>query len=451
MPHYLKFSSCPFDRDEASKHLPYDLDRAVYIEVTQHEQPLYTNMWRYLSKKAAEGENGLKSVRADLTPHADDVDDVLAMVKGKGRGQRFLGGVGAEIESLRKRKSEVPMPEALLGLGWHSVDFEVDEKTVPITVVYQRLGDPTGDGAAFFTSIVVFAEGPDKDILLKLCQAATESQTKTKENRVSLWRFDIKFGHWNCFARRLSRSIESVVLDDTVKRPLLDDVEWFVKDETRVFYAKHGIPYHRCYLLHGEPGTGKTSLMYALSGYLERNLCFIQMDKAMTDDTFRNAMSRLPQSPLLVLEDVDALFTHHREAESKHSSLSFSGFLNCLDGIGAPDDVVICMTTNHPERLDPAVMRPGRIDIKVAFKTPSKEAAAKYFLTFYPEAHEAAVVFGKAVGGRIAERKVSMAQLQHFFLASHRMNLNAEKAAEHIREFKFDDLGEKSGWTNSYA
>lgn len=72
-----------------------------------------------------------------------------------------------------------------------------------------------------------------------------------------------------------------------VKRPLMEDLEWFLKDETRTFYAKHGIPYHRCYLLHGEPGTGKTSFMNSVAGHIQRNLCFIQMDKHMTDDTFR--------------------------------------------------------------------------------------------------------------------------------------------------------------------
>ena len=253
-----------------------------------------------------------------------------------------------------------------------------------------------------------------------------------------------------------------------VKRPLLDDLEWFLKDETRTFYAKHGIPYHRCYLLHGEPGTGKTSFMNSVAGHIQRNLCFIQMDKHMTDDTFRhpvsfnpshasfragscsfaqahpsfysvrlspapgNAMTQLPALSMVVLEDVDALFTNHREADHNNSSLhlgstccvvscapnpctsplpsvswpacpvlrSFSGFLNCLDGLGAPDDVVIFMTTNHPDKLvppsesqggplsyrflhlclgelyhplpeDPAVMRPGRIDLKAEFKKPS--------------------------------------------------------------------------------
>jgi len=84
-------------------------------------------------------------------------------------------------------------------------------------------------------------------------------------------------------------------------------------------------------------------------------------------------------------------------------------------------------------------MRPGRIDVKVEFKTPSRDMAARYFLTFYPGEDNAAATFGAAVGIRICEKKVSMAQLQHFFLACHRLEFGAEQAAKHIKEFAFDE------------
>jgi len=231
----------------------------------------------------------------------------------------------------------------------------------------------------------------------------------------------------------------------------MDDLDWFVKGDTKAFYAKHGIPYHRCYLFHGQPGTGKTSFICALAGHLERNLCFIQMDKWMTDDAFRKAMSQLPPLAMVVLEDVDALFTNHREADYNWSSLSFSGFLNSLDGLGAPDDVVIFMTSNHPERLDPAIMRPGRIDMKVEFKPPDRDVAKRYFLTFYPDAKSAAANFGASIGDRIAGRKISMAQLQHFFLACHRMQMGPDRAAEYITEFIFEEIESHSDdWNRNW-
>merc|ERR1719263_2216961 len=106
---------------------------------------------------------------------------------------------------------------------------------------------------------------------------------------------------------------------------------------------------------------------------------------------------------MVVLEDVDALFTNHRESENNNASLSFSGFLNCLDGLGAPEDVVICMTTNHLDRLDPAVLRPGRVDVKVEFRSPGAEMAKEYFLAFYPKADDGAAAFTGAVGSRLTK------------------------------------------------
>lgn len=445
-------STCPFSLKEAVENVSFDVNKATWLEIHCNDEPLFSYTSRFVSKHVKDAG----SIRADAAKGGfgkgrcglgddDELDEVLVMVKGLGKGRS--GGVGG-----RKRKREVQMPTAAIGLGWHTFDFTYDEKTVKITALLQRLGEPVGEGPSFFCSIILFVEGNDQTPLLKLCQAAMEAATKQKHNRVSLWRFDTQHLFWMTISRRLARSLDSVVMEEVVKQPLLDDVEWFIKDETRAFYAKHGIPYHRCYLFHGEPGTGKTSFIYALAGHLERNLCFVQMDKCMTDDTFRSAMSQLPRCAMVVLEDVDSLFTHHRESDATKSSLSFSGFLNCLDGLGAPDDVVICLTTNHPERLDPAVMRPGRIDLKVGFKKPNREVASKYFLTFYPGAEEQAAIFGKEVGGRISERKVSMAQLQHFFLACHRHEYGAEKTSEYIKEFTFDVPATNAcTWSQGYS
>lgn len=442
----MPWCTCPFSKEEAAKHIPFDIGNSVYLEVQSNDQPLFSYMLPFISKRVKNAQ----SIRADMGKGFasalgftvvidDDFHDDILTSKGKGRG--------------RKRKREVTVPEANIGLGWYTFDFEYNGKSVPVAVCHQWIGHPVGGpgGPSFFSSIVLFTEGSDQAPLLHVCREATDAATKVKENRVSLWRYDTKRNFWMQVSRRLARSMDSVVLDETMKKPLLDDIGWFVKDDTRAFYAKHGIPYHRCYLFHGEPGTGKTSFIYALAGHLERNLCFVQMDRSMTDDMFRKAMSQLPSMAMLVLEDVDALFTHHRESEQNSCSLSFSGFLNCLDGLGAPDDVVICMTTNHPDRLDPAVLRPGRVDVKVSFKSPSREVATKYFLTFYPEATEAAQSFGKYVGSRFAERKISMAQMQHYFLVCHRQESTPEQAADSIKDFAFEDSFSTSSRSSLYG
>jgi hypothetical protein len=408
-------------------HLPFDLDKSVQLEIPSYDQPLFSYVLRFVSARIKPA----RSIRACFPLHIADEEALMMPGKGFGKGGN------------KKRKDEVKMPTAIIGLGWHSFTFSYKEAEVPIIALLQRTGLPvgTGRGPDFFSSLVLFVEGCDQDPLLKLCHQATQEATEQKENQVSLWRYDTQNGFWMQMSRRWARNVDSIVLEESMRQPVMSDLDWFVKAETRAFYASHGIPYHRCYLFHGPPGTGKTSFIYALAGHLERNLCFLQMDRRMTDDTFRKAMSQLPPSAMVVLEDVDALFTSHREADYNFSSLSFSGFLNSLDGLGAPDDVVIFMTSNHPERLDPAVMRPGRIDMKVEFKPPDQDVAISYFLTFYPDAKSAAVTFGAAIGEGMAQRKISMAQLQHFFLACHRMQMGPDRAAEYIKEFMAEEMG----------
>lgn len=412
----LVHSTYPFSVKDAEDHLPFSLDRSVFLEV-RADAALFRNVQKFVS-------NLVTGVRRSCWTEGVNAYDE-----------------DGELQELYMKNRPRPLPVAEIGLGWHTANFCYNGSSVEIVVLKQRIGKVIAnyDGPLFFTSIVLFVEGSDPTPLLKLCEEATPRYRS--EDDVEIYRFQMMEcgnGYWNLESQRKPRSIDSVIVDEVMKKPLLDDLYWFVSNETRAFYTKHGIPYHRCYLFHGTPGTGKTSLIYALAGELKRKVCFTQLDHTITAKTFRKMMQSLPSKAMVVLEDVDALFTNNRTADT--SGVSFSGFLNSLDGLGAPNDVMIFLTSNHPERLDPAVMRPGRIDIKVAFKAPSRDVAAEYFLTFYPGAQAAAADFSAVIGGRLAERKISMAQLQHFFLACHRLGLGPEAAVEHLKDFMFEEV-----------
>jgi chaperone BCS1 len=124
-----------------------------------------------------------------------------------------------------------------------------------------------------------------------------------------------------------------------------------------------------------------------------------------------------------VLEDVDAAFVQRQGADTPRSSVTFSGLLNCLDGVLSGEDRVIFMTTNHLDRLDPAIIRPGRVDLVSYLDDADEAQVERFFASFYPIAAEAdaaahaklAVVFAR----RVSELgvKVSMAHLQGFLLA----------------------------------
>lgn len=136
-----------------------------------------------------------------------------------------------------------------------------------------------------------------------------------------------------------------------------------------------------------------------------------------TDDGLAAALRGIndKRGSMLVLEDVDALFTagRKRDVESAAHAVSFSGLLNALDGLGAPSGVVLVMTTNHIDNLDPALLRPGRIDTVYTFAAPTAASIAAMVATLVPAVPAAA---RDALAARIraepACRDVSTAVLQ---------------------------------------
>merc|ERR1719160_896823 len=89
---------------------------------------------------------------------------------------------------------------------------------------------------------------------------------------------------------------------------------------------------------------------------------------------------------MLLLEDVDAIFVDRAAAADKNrrgGGVSFSGLLNALDGAAAQEGCVIMLTTNHKERLDEALIRPGRCDVHVKVDKASKEQSKRMFWRFF--------------------------------------------------------------------
>lgn len=98
----------------------------------------------------------------------------------------------------------------------------------------------------------------------------------------------------------------------------------------------------------------------------------------------------------MVLEDVDAALGTHirREDRDGHKGLTLTGLLNSLDGFMAKDGSIVFMTTNHRELLDPALLRPGRVDMQIEFTEATREQKVRMFQRFYPTAEpDAAEIF----------------------------------------------------------
>ncbi|KAG5731902.1 hypothetical protein E4T56_gene20607 [Termitomyces sp. T112] len=257
-----------------------------------------------------------------------------------------------------------------------------------------------GQGSALKISVVA----RNNDILKKLVLEAKREYEKDAEHRVHIFMADTTYGCWRWNGARQKRPMSSIVLQPGVKDMLLADCKDFLTSEE--WYAERGIPFRRGYLLHGVPGSGKTSLIHSLAGELGLDIYVVSLSsKGMSDNTLTTLMGHVPSRCILLLEDLDAAFTRSVSRDSSStgtptaatastsssttestdgSTLSLSGLLNSLDGVAAAEGRLLFATTNHIERLDPALSRPGRMDVWVNFTHATKWQAEGIFKCFFP-------------------------------------------------------------------
>lgn len=315
-------------------------------------------------------------------------------------------------------------------IGYGQFSFVSKVKGEFLHALHQKIGDPIGTncGVVIYSNLVVFTEGSIQD-LTRFFSILIEESEQTDTGTFTCFGWNIRYSYWKTEAKVKARPLSSVVLPQSTKTRLIQDLEKFLLPKTQAFYSRNGIPYRRSYLFYGLPGTGKTSMIQALAGMFHRNVCYLMPTHPdMTDDSLRDAVNDLPDEAIVVFEDIDSLFAKDRSNKVSKSSLTFSGLLNALDGIGNPNGQIFILTTNLREQLDSALIRNGRVDLHVEFSYAIEEQMVQMWSNFYPDNKDLSLLFAKTLSEKLVanDLKVTASGLQHFFVTQ--MESTAEQA-----------------------
>ncbi|KQK04606.1 AAA-ATPase At3g50940 [Brachypodium distachyon] len=250
-------------------------------------------------------------------------------------------------------------------------------------------GDPNnnGNGQREIKSYEVSFHKKHKEKALKEYLpfiVATAKAIKDEEKSLNIYMNEYS-DEWSPIDLQHPSTFATLAMDQKQKQSIMDDLNRFIKRKD--YYRRIGKAWKRGYLLYGPPGTGKSSLIAAMANHLRFDIYDLELTGVESNSDLRRLLVGMTNRSILVVEDIDCtieLKQREDEEQAKSSStekkaedkVTLSGLLNFVDGLWSTsgEERIIIFTTNYKERLDPALLRPGRMDMHIHMGYCTREA-----------------------------------------------------------------------------
>lgn len=251
--------------------------------------------------------------------------------------------------------------------------------------------------------------GRKQNLIRTLIEEAKLKSDKRAESEKRIHVYINSDSYWVKVKHAVPRPLATVYLPSETSETLIKDVQAF--HSKKEWYKELGIPYRRGYLLYGIPGSGKSSLTMSVAGHFGMEIYSLSLsDSRLTDSGLKNLIAHVDPYSVILLEDIDTLFAGRVKDDSIDGGVTFQGLLNALDGVETKESILLFMSTNHREKLDSALIRPGRVDVQLEFSEARAPEIERMVKAFMPDIAPRAAV---DLASELELQGLSMAEVQN--------------------------------------